>query len=144
MQTNHAPKIRPATHGETGRYDTLDVSLLKSVINGNEDALRVLFTRHNVQIYRFVLRLTGNRSIAEEIVSDVFLEAWRHAARFGMRFQVSTWLLAIARNKAFTKCGVAQSRNRVRRIFRRRSRIRLTIRRSLWTSKIAAGLSDFV
>lgn len=102
MQTNHAPTIRSATNGERGRYDTLDVSLLESVINGDETALRVLFTRHNVRIYRFVLQLTGNRSIAEEIVSDVFLEAWRHAARFGMRSQVSTWLLAIARNKALT------------------------------------------
>jgi RNA polymerase sigma-70 factor (ECF subfamily) len=74
--------------------------LLESVINGDEAALRILFTRHNVRIYRFVLRLTGNRSIAEEIVSDVFLEVWRHAARFEMKSQVSTWLLAIARNKA--------------------------------------------
>jgi len=73
MQTNCAPKILSATHGETGRYDRLDVSLLVSVINGDEAALRVLFTRHNVRIYRFVLRLTGNRSIAEEIISDVFL-----------------------------------------------------------------------
>jgi RNA polymerase sigma-70 factor (ECF subfamily) len=102
MQTNNAPKIHSATLGERGRHDTLDVSLLESVINGDEAALRVLFTRHNVRIYRFVLRLTGNRSISEEIVSDVFLEAWRHAARFGMRCQVSTWLLAIARNKALT------------------------------------------
>jgi RNA polymerase sigma-70 factor (ECF subfamily) len=68
---------------------------LESVINGDEAALRVLCTRHNVRIYRFVLRLTGDRSIAEEIVSDVFLEVWRHAARFGMKSQVSTWLLAI-------------------------------------------------
>ena len=102
MQTSHAPKIRSAPHGERSRHDTLDVSLLESVINGDEAALRVLFTRHNVRIYRFVLQLTGNRSIAEEIVRDVFLEAWRHAARFGMKSQVSTWLLAIARNKALT------------------------------------------
>ena len=100
MQTNCAPKIYSATHGERGRRDGLDVSLLEFVINGDEAALRILFTRHNVRIYRFVLRLTGNRSIAEEIVSDVFLEVWRHAARFEMKSQVSTWLLAIARNKA--------------------------------------------
>jgi len=100
QQTNCAPMIHSATHGKRGGHDGLDVSLLESVINGDEAALRVLFTRHNVRIYRFVLRLTGNRSIAEEIVSDVFLEVWRHAARFEMKSQVSTWLLAIARNKA--------------------------------------------
>jgi len=70
------------------------------VANDDGDALRVLFTRHNVRIYRYVLRLSGNTSIAEETVSDVFLEAWRHGARFERKSQVSTWLLAIARYKA--------------------------------------------
>jgi RNA polymerase sigma-70 factor, ECF subfamily len=97
MQTNCAPTI---AHVQRVKHDTLDISLLGSVIKGDDDALRVLFVRHNVRIYRFVLRLTGNRSLAEETVSDVFLEVWRHAARFEMKSQVSTWLLAIARNKA--------------------------------------------
>src|SRR5271166_268276 len=92
MQTSCAPTI---AHVQRVKHDTLDISLLGSVIKGDDDALRVLFVRHNVRIYRFVLRLTGNRSLAEETVSDVFLEVWRHAARFEMKSQVSTWLLAI-------------------------------------------------
>ena len=82
------------------RHDTLDVSLVESAAKGDDAALRVLFARHNVRVFHFVLRLTGNRSIAEEIVSDVFLDVWRHAARFEKKSQVSTWLLGIARNKA--------------------------------------------
>jgi RNA polymerase sigma-70 factor (ECF subfamily) len=101
MQAHSTPRIRSATHGQSGRRDTLDISLLESVIIGDHDAFRVLFIRHNVRIYRFVLRLTGNKSIAEEVVSEVFLEVWRHAARFEMKSQVSTWFLAIARHKAF-------------------------------------------
>jgi RNA polymerase sigma-70 factor, ECF subfamily len=100
MQTNSAAKIHSATHGERRRRDTLDVCLLESVVSGDKSALRVLFTRHNVRIYRFVLRLTGDKSIAEDTISEVFLEVWRHAGRFSMKSQVSTWLLAIARNKA--------------------------------------------
>jgi hypothetical protein len=42
QQTNCAPKIHSATHGKRGRHDGLDVSLLESVINGDEAALRVL------------------------------------------------------------------------------------------------------
>ena len=100
MQADSTPRIRSATHGQSGRRDALDISLLESVINGDHDAFRVLFIRHNVRIYRFVLRLTGNKSIAEEIVNEVFLAVWRNAARFEMKSEVSTWLLAIARHKA--------------------------------------------
>lgn len=100
MQANSAPKVHSATHDQRGRRDTLDISLLESVKNGDQAAFRVLLIRHNVRIYRFVLRLTGDRSIAEEVVGDVFLEVWRHAARFEMKSQVLTWLLAIARHKA--------------------------------------------
>jgi len=54
------------------------------------------------QILRFVLRLIGDESKAEDIVSEVFFDVWRQAARFEGRSQVSTWILAIARYKAIS------------------------------------------
>ena len=60
MQAASTPRIRSTTHCQGGRRDALDISLLESVINGDHGAFRVLFIRHNVRIYRFVLRLTGN------------------------------------------------------------------------------------
>ena len=56
----------------------------------------------SVKIFRFVLRLVGDAAKAEDVVSDVFLEVWRHAGRFEGRSQVGTWILAIARFKALT------------------------------------------
>jgi RNA polymerase sigma-70 factor, ECF subfamily len=103
MQIKCTPTTRPLTEAHRVRRDTLDVALVDSVAKGDEAALRTLFARHNVRIYRFVLRLTGNASIAEEIVDDVFLDLWRHAGRFQAKCQVSTWLLAIARHKACSR-----------------------------------------
>ena len=80
----------------------LDETLLESIAAGDRFAMQVLFQRHNVRIYRFVLRLSGNAAAAEEIVSEVFLEVWRHAATFQARCQVTTWLLTIARHKAIS------------------------------------------
>jgi RNA polymerase sigma-70 factor (ECF subfamily) len=77
-----------------------DVALMAQVAQGDRQAIRVLFERHQVVVYRFVLRLTGNSASAEDIVSEVFLELWRHAARFEGRARLSSWILAIARNKA--------------------------------------------
>jgi RNA polymerase sigma-70 factor (ECF subfamily) len=80
----------------------LDETLLESIAAGDRFAMQVLFQRHNVRVYRFVLRLSGNAAAAEEIVSEVFLEVWRHAATFQARCQVTTWLLTIARHKAIS------------------------------------------
>ena len=80
----------------------LDKSLLGEVAAGDRLAMQVLFQRHNVRVYRFVLRLVGNPAIAEEIVGDVFLNVWQHAATFQSRCEVTTWLLTIARHKAIS------------------------------------------
>jgi RNA polymerase sigma-70 factor, ECF subfamily len=77
-----------------------DTALMAQVAQGDRRAIRVLLERYQVIVYRFVLRLTGNSASAEDIVSEVFLELWRHAARFEGRARLSSWILAIARNKA--------------------------------------------
>jgi RNA polymerase sigma-70 factor, ECF subfamily len=48
------------------------------------------------------LRLVGNPTVAEDLISEVFLDVWRQADRFEGRSAVSTWLLAIARFKALS------------------------------------------
>ena len=64
--------------------------------------MQVLFARHHVRVYRFVLRLVRNEASAEDLISEVFLDVWRQADRFEGRSAVSTWLLAIARFKALS------------------------------------------
>ena len=79
-----------------------DKSLVTRVAEGDRRAIALLFARHQQRVYRFVLRLVGNSATAEDLVSEVFLDLWRQAASFEGRARLSTWLLAIARNKAFS------------------------------------------
>ena len=79
-----------------------DEVLIGRIAQGDKLAMQVLFARHNVRVYRFVLRLVGNAATAEDLISEVFLDVWRQADRFEGRSQVSTWLLAIARFKALS------------------------------------------
>ena len=64
--------------------------------------MQVLFARHHVRVFRFVLRLVRDEATAEDLISEVFLDVWRQAGRFEGRAAVSTWLLAIARFKALS------------------------------------------
>jgi RNA polymerase sigma-70 factor (ECF subfamily) len=81
---------------------TSDEMLLENIANGDRSAMHTLYARHNVRVYRFVLRMLRDTTAAEDLVSQVFLDVWRTANQFEGRSQVSTWLLSIARFKALT------------------------------------------
>jgi RNA polymerase sigma-70 factor (ECF subfamily) len=83
--------------------DTSDEVLIGKIAAGNRLAMQALFARHNVRIYRFVLRMVGDNGLAEDLTSEVFLSVWQQAHRFEARSAVTTWLLAIARYKALAE-----------------------------------------
>jgi RNA polymerase sigma-70 factor, ECF subfamily len=88
-----------ATAPETSSSDEM---LIRRIAEGDQLAMRTLFGRHRVPLYRWLLRLVGDPVLAEDLLSEVFLDVWRQAAAFEARSSVSTWLLAIARQKALS------------------------------------------
>lgn len=81
---------------------TSDEVLVSRIAQGDRLAMQVLYARHHVRVYRFVLRLVRNEATAEDLISEVFLDVWRQAGKFEGRSAASTWLLAIARFKALS------------------------------------------
>ena len=79
-----------------------DRKLIERIANADKAAVQALFARYHVRIYRFIIRMVGNEAVAEELANEVFLDVWRQAGRFESRSSVSTWLMAIARNKAIS------------------------------------------
>jgi RNA polymerase sigma-70 factor (ECF subfamily) len=76
--------------------------VFRRIANGDRLAMRTLFARYRVSLYRWLLRSVGDAALAEKLLIDVFLDVWRNAASFDGRSSVSTWLLAIAKTKALT------------------------------------------
>ena len=81
---------------------TSDDVLIGRIAGGDRLAMQVLYGRHHVRVFRFVLRLVRNEATAEDLISEVFLDVWRQASRFEGRSAVTTWLLSIARFKALS------------------------------------------
>jgi RNA polymerase sigma-70 factor (ECF subfamily) len=79
-----------------------DDALIRRIAAGDQLAMRTLFARHRIPLYRWLLRIVRDETTAEDLLSDVFLDVWRQAASFEGRASVSTWLLAIARYKALS------------------------------------------
>jgi RNA polymerase sigma-70 factor (ECF subfamily) len=104
MQIGHtqsSPSIQPNIAAQS---EASDEALIRSMADGDKRAFKMLYARHHMRVFRFVLRLAGNESIAEEVVNEVFLEAWRHAQDFKGKSRVGTWLLSIARFKTISEC----------------------------------------
>jgi RNA polymerase sigma-70 factor (ECF subfamily) len=79
-----------------------DEMLLKRVAEGDKAAMHIMFALHRVRVFRFIQGMVRNAVIADDLVSQVFLDVWRSANRFEGRARVSTWLLSIARFKALS------------------------------------------
>jgi RNA polymerase sigma-70 factor (ECF subfamily) len=82
---------------------TTDEALIGRIAGGDKLAMQVLFARHHVKIYRFVVRLVKDQALAEDLISEVFLDVWRQAGSFEGRSTAATWLLSIARFKALSE-----------------------------------------
>jgi RNA polymerase sigma-70 factor (ECF subfamily) len=88
-----------------------DESLITRVASGDRGAMQVLFARHHVRVFRFVLRMVRSEALAEDLISDVFMDVWQQAGRFEGRSSVSTWLIGIARFKALSALRKPQHRS---------------------------------
>jgi RNA polymerase sigma-70 factor (ECF subfamily) len=95
---------RTAARENSSRENSSDEALIKRIAAGDRLAMQTLFARHRVAVYRWLLRLVNDEALAEDLLSEVFLDVWRQAASFEARASVSTWLLAIARYKALSAC----------------------------------------
>lgn len=83
------------------QVDTALQALLQRMIVGDETALADFYDQTLAYIYGLALRITGRADAAEEVVGDVYLQAWRNAARYQpARSRVLGWLMMMCRSRA--------------------------------------------
>jgi len=75
-----------------------DSDLMTQVGEGRVASLGELFERHHVALYRFCMRMTGNRGVSEDLVQDVFMRMLKHRASFRPHTGFLPWMFRIARN----------------------------------------------
>jgi RNA polymerase sigma-70 factor, ECF subfamily len=81
-----------------------DLEAIRRVARGDADALAILYDRHSRIVYSLAFRIVGDPTEAEEVVQDVFAQAWRQAERYDTtRGAVVAWLLMIARSRAIDR-----------------------------------------
>ena len=78
--------------------DETDETLMLAYQGGDARAFEVLLNRHKRPVFNFIFRFVGDRTVAEDLLQDVFLRSIRGAERYQKQAKFTTWLYTIARN----------------------------------------------
>jgi RNA polymerase sigma-70 factor (ECF subfamily) len=90
-----------------------DHGLIRQVAAGDRSAFATLVERHRRSLYRFILRQVGRPAVADELLQEVFLRAYRGAGSYEPRAALATWLFRIAANLCLNEVQAARSRREV-------------------------------
>ena len=87
--------------GDNEAFDARCQQWIEEMSTGSEQALSELFDATLDKVFGVAVRIVGDSTLAEDVVTDVYHDAWRNAARYSSdRGRPITWLLAICRNRA--------------------------------------------
>lgn len=80
--------------------EAYDYSLVRRMVAGDETAMHELYAAYGQRLYAYALRLTRDQSLAEDVVQEALVAAWKSARRFRGEGRVIAWLLGIVHHLA--------------------------------------------
>lgn len=84
--------------------DTRPNALMRRILDGDEEALAVLYDRYSGLVYSILHRIIGDSGSAEEVLQDIFVWLWQRGSRFDpARGELAGLLAVVARNRAIDR-----------------------------------------
>jgi RNA polymerase sigma-70 factor (ECF subfamily) len=80
--------------------DGLDGELLERFVRGDHTAFETLFRQFEADVYRWIVRIVRDRSVADDVLVEAFWRAYRGRARFEASRSFGAWIRRIATNAA--------------------------------------------
>jgi RNA polymerase sigma-70 factor, ECF subfamily len=74
------------------------IDLIKQAVNGDSEAFAAVFDQYRDNVFTYVMRLTNDSDLAEDITQETFIRAHKNLNRFGQPWHIRPWLCQIARN----------------------------------------------
>jgi RNA polymerase sigma-70 factor (ECF subfamily) len=89
-----------------------DPSILRKAQQGDERAFTIILRTYETPVYNYVLRLVGDRALAEDLTQEVFLRVVQGLPRFSLRCQFTTWLFQVTKNRVLDELRAVERRPR--------------------------------
>ncbi|MEO7598473.1 MAG: sigma-70 family RNA polymerase sigma factor [Opitutus sp.] len=130
-----------------------EVGLLAHIGRGDREALRVLYGRYSGPLMSLAVRMVGDVGTAEELLQDVFVKVWRHAANYDPRkSRPFTWAVTIMRRtcidhlrkrKDFAAASTQRSDTEVPNAYPSPENVRPAVQAREDLQRVDAALDDF-
>jgi RNA polymerase sigma-70 factor (ECF subfamily) len=89
-----------------------DPGVLRKAQAGDERAFTIILRAYEQPVFNYVLRMVGERTLAEDLTQDIFLRVFQGLRGFSLRSRFTTWLFQVAKNRVLDELRSAERRPR--------------------------------
>jgi RNA polymerase sigma-70 factor, ECF subfamily len=89
-----------------------DFGVLRKAQRGDERAFNLIVRAYETPVYNYVLRLVGDRALAEDLTQEVFLRVYQGLPKFSLRCRFTTWLFQVTKNRVLDELRANERRPR--------------------------------
>jgi RNA polymerase sigma-70 factor, ECF subfamily len=89
-----------------------DLGVLRKAQRGDERAFAIIVRTYEQPVYNYVLRLTGDRVLSEDLTQEVFLRVFQGLPSFSLRSRFTTWLFQVTKNRVLDELRALERRPR--------------------------------
>ena len=89
-----------------------DLGVLRKAQRGDERAFTLIVRTYETPVYNYVLRLVGDRVLAEDLTQEVFLRVFQGLSKFSLRSKFTTWLFQVTKNRVLDELRAVERRPR--------------------------------
>ena len=89
-----------------------DFGVLRKAQRGDERAFSLIVRAYEIPVFNYVLRLVGDRALAEDLTQEVFIRVFQGLPKFSLRSKFTTWLFQVTKNRVLDELRASERRPR--------------------------------
>jgi len=112
LRKQHGDRKNPGYTPPALSLQQPDLGVLRKAQRGDERAFAIIVRAYETPVFNYVLRLVGDRSLAEDLTQEVFLRVFQGLPKFSLRCKFTTWLFQVTKNRVLDELRASERRPR--------------------------------